>query len=113
MGIRVAGTALLVVTLLASIGCGASRPAKFWTVRQAESIKLVRGTPLKRTRCVGLGIRRASAYRRFSCVGVVAPKSVPDRPVRVRYMLNPRSKYKGDRSAYLATSVHFESFGVP
>jgi hypothetical protein len=28
-------------------------------------------------------------------------------------MLNPRSKYKGDRSAYLATSVHFESFGVP
>jgi hypothetical protein len=113
MGTRVAGKVLLVVTLLASLGCGASRPARFWTARQAESIKLVRGTPLRRTTCTGLGERRASAYRRFSCVGVVVPKAVPDLPVRVRYVLNPRGKYKGHRSAYLATSVRFDSFGVP
>jgi hypothetical protein len=113
MGTRVAGIVLLVVTLLASLGCGASRPAKFWTVKQAESIKLVRGTPLERTACTGLGERRASAYRRFSCVGVVVPKTFPDLPVRVRYVLNPRGQYKNHRSAYLATSVHFDSFGVP
>jgi hypothetical protein len=113
MGTRVAAIVSLVVTVLASLGCGTSRPARFWTVRQAESIRLVRGTPLKRTTCTGLGIERASAYRRFSCVGVVVPKTVPDVPVRVRYVLNPRGKYEGPRSAYLATSVYFDSFGVP
>jgi hypothetical protein len=113
MGARAAGFVLLVVTLLASPGCGASRPARFWTVKQAESIELVRGTPLKMTTCTGLGERRASAYRRFSCVGVVVPKTFPDLPVRVRYVLNPRGKYRGHGSAYLATSVHFDSFGVP
>ncbi len=113
MGTRVAGIMSLVVMLLASLGCGASRPARFWTVRQAESIKLVRGTPLERTTCTGIGMRRGSTYRRFSCVGVVVPKGIPDRPVRVRYVLNPRGEYKGHRSAYLATSVHFDAFGVP
>ena len=108
-----AGLVSLVVTLLASLGCGASPPPRFWTVRQAESIKLVRGTPLKSTRCTGLGMPRASAYRRFSCVGVVVPKTIPDRTVRVRYVLNPRGKYKGHPSAYVATSVHFNAFGVP
>jgi hypothetical protein len=103
----------------AIVACGASRPAesdhtRFWTVSQAESIKLVRGTPLKTTACKGLGQRHASVYRRFSCVGVHWPKDLAyPLPVRVRYVLNPRGKYRGKLSPYLATSVYFDSFGVP
>jgi hypothetical protein len=113
MGTHVAGIVLLVVTLLANLGCGTSPPPTFWTGSQAESIKLVRGTALETTTCTGLGPQRASTYRRFSCVGVVLPQSVPYLAVRVRYILNTRGKYEGRRSAYLATSVYFDSFGVP
>jgi hypothetical protein len=113
----VLGVVLVVVTLLATLACGGSHPAvpaRFWTGSQAESIKLVRGTPLKTTKCIGLGEQRASAYRRFRCVGVHWPKHLAYAlPVRVRYVLNPRGKYRGKRSAYLATSVYFDSFGVP
>jgi hypothetical protein len=113
MSMRVAGIVLLAVAVLVDLGCESSRPARFWTVSQAQSIKLVRGTALDRTTCRGLGKQRVSAYRRFACVGVVVPKSVPYLPVRVRYVLNPRGRYKDQRSAYLATNVHFDSFGVP
>ncbi len=113
MGTHMACVVSLVIMLLANLGCGASRPDTFWTVGQAESIKLVRGTALETTTCTGLGEQRADAYRRFSCVGVVLPQSDPVLAVRVRYVLNPRGKYRGRRSAYLATRVHFDSFGVP
>lgn len=87
---------------------------RFWTVSQAESIRLIRGTPLKITKCAGLGEQRASAYERFSCVGVHWPKGLAyPLPVRVRYVLNPRGEYRGRESSYLATSVYFDSFGVP
>jgi hypothetical protein len=113
MSTRACAVVVLVVTLLVNLGCGASRPATFWTVTQAESIKRVRGTALNRTACTGLGDRRVSAYQSFSCAGVVVPRSAPQLPVRVRYVLNPRGKYMGQTSAYLATNVHFDSFGVP
>jgi hypothetical protein len=51
MGTRKAGIILLAVTLLGNLGCGASRPAAFWTVSQVESIKRVRGTALETTTC--------------------------------------------------------------
>jgi hypothetical protein len=113
---RVAGAALLVGAVLACLACGDSEPvpARFWTESQAESIRLVRGTPLKTTNCTGLGEERVSAYRRFRCVGVHWPKGLGyPLPVRVRYVLNTRGKYRGQRSPYLATSVYFDSFGVP
>jgi hypothetical protein len=115
----VVSSTLLAVTFLVALGCGTSRPAepnpaRFWTVTQAESIKLVRGTPLKTTGCKGLGEHRASAYPRFSCVGVHWPKGLAyPLPVRVRYVLNPRGRYRGNQSPYLATRVYFDSFGVP
>ncbi len=113
MGTHRACVVFLVVTLLAILGCGASRPATFWTVGQAESIRLVRGTALETTTCTGLGEQRADAYHRFSCVGVVRPEFDPVLAVRVRYVLNPRGRYSGRRSAYLTKSVRFDSFGVP
>ena len=99
--------------VLTCLACGGSQPVspRFWTVSQAESIRLIRGTPLKTTKCTGLGEQRVSAYERFSCVGVHWPKGLL--PVRVRYVLNPRGKYRGRESSHLATNVYFDSFGVP
>jgi hypothetical protein len=103
----------LTLVVLVMLGCGSSSPGVYWTVEQAESIKRVRGTPLKTTTCNGVGKGHASRYRRFSCVGVIVPPSAPNRPVRVRYVLNTRGKYEGDKSSYLATRVYFDAFGVP
>ncbi len=64
--------------------------------------------------CTGLGKRVESAYQRFSCVGVHWPKGLGyPLPVRVRYVLNTRGKYSGERSPHLMTGVHFDAFGVP
>jgi hypothetical protein len=103
---------LLGVLLLPACG-EASAPPTYWSVEEAESIKRVRGTPLAITDCKGLGEARDSAYRRFRCSGRVVAPAVPQLPVRVRYVLNPRGAYRGSRSVYLATSVRFDSFGVP
>ena len=102
--------------LFANLACGESRSLspRFWTVRQAESIRIVRGTPLRTTKCTGRGERRASAYRRFRCVGVHWPKGLAyPLPVRVRYVLEPRGAYRVGRPPYVMTRVRFDSFGVP
>jgi hypothetical protein len=103
----------LTLVVLVMLGCGSASPGVYWTVEQAESIKRVRGTALETTTCKGVGKAHASRYRRFSCVGVIVPPSAPNRPVRVRYVLNTRGKYEGDQSSYLATRVYFDAFGVP
>jgi hypothetical protein len=113
---RPAGAVLVAGTVLTGFACGGSGalPPRFWTERQAESIRVVRGTPLRTTTCSGRGERRGSAYRRFFCVGVHWPKGLAyPLPVRIRYVLNPRGTYRGNRSPYLMTNVRFDSFGVP
>jgi hypothetical protein len=109
-----AGTTILAL-MFAAAGCdeGEPSPATLWTVKQAESIRMVRGTPVHGTECSGLRVGRDGHHRRFSCVGVTWPRSTPQLKVRVRYILNPAGPYRGMRSAYLATNVHFDSFGVP
>jgi hypothetical protein len=104
---------VLLVTLLLTSACTDSRPAEFWTVEQAESIRSIRGTMLQTATCTGIGESRASGYRRFSCSGSTTPEALPDLPVRVTYILNSRGEYRGRHSAYLATDVHFDAFGVP
>ena len=109
---RAACGALMV--LLAAAGCRDDPPPPtFWTESQAESIKLVRGTVLQEVSCSGMGEEQNAGHRRFTCVGRAVPASVPELKVRVRYVLNPRGPYRGGRSAYLATRVRFDSFGVP
>jgi hypothetical protein len=82
---------LVVGALATSAGCGGSdRPARFWTVEEAEAIRAIRGTPLRTTDCRGVGKSRDSADRRFSCVGTIVLQSLPQLPVLVRYVLNPR-----------------------
>jgi hypothetical protein len=113
-GLRSADLALCLIGALSLSACGGSTaPPTFWTVEQAESIKVIRGTPLAITKCGGLGESRESAFRRFRCTGRIVAEAVPQLPVRVRYVLNPRGAYEGGGSAYLATSVRFDSFGVP
>jgi hypothetical protein len=115
MRTRAATGSALIAFVLAAAGCdhGDPVPGTFWTVQQAESIRTVRGTPLARTECSGLREGREERYGRFSCVGVTWPPSTPQLKVRVRYVLDPAGPYRGTRSAYLATNVHFDSFGVP
>jgi hypothetical protein len=103
----------LVLVVLLAAACTESRPAGFWTVEEAESIRSVRGAKLESTQCKGVGRERASGYRRFSCVGTTLPTALPEVPVRVRYVLNARGEYRGADSAYLATDVYYDSFGVP
>jgi hypothetical protein len=103
----------LVVLVLLTAACAESRPADFWTVEEAESIRSVRGAKLESAECRGLGEERGSGYRRFSCVGTTLPTALPELPVRVRYVLNARGEYRGADSAYLATGVYYDSFGVP
>jgi hypothetical protein len=109
----VALCSVIVLTLVPASACGDSRPSDFWTVEQAEAIRSVRGATLETTTCTGIGESRASGYRRFSCTGTTTAASLPELPVRVRYVLNARGEYRGGRSAYLATNVRFDSFGVP
>jgi hypothetical protein len=114
---KAGGVLLLLGALVVNAACGAAQtvvPARFWTVGQAEEIKVVRGTPLKTTTCTGRGEERDSAYGRFFCVGVHWPEHLGyPLPVRVRYVLNPRGPFRGSSSPYLATMVRFDSFGVP
>jgi hypothetical protein len=102
-----------VVVGIAASACTDSRPADFWTVEEAETIRTIRGTTLQATECKGIGQSRSSGYRRFSCIGETTPKALPELPVRVTYVLNTRGEYREERSAYLATDVHFDAFGVP
>jgi hypothetical protein len=104
-----------VVIGLVCAACGTSgHPSRYWTKSQAESIRSVRGTPLKTTTCTGRGEERESGYRRFFCVGVHWPKGLGySLPVRIRYVLAPLGQYRGTQPPYKLTWVRFDSFGVP
>jgi hypothetical protein len=109
---------LLLGAVLAASGGAHVRAGNFWSERQAESIRLVRGTPVRRTRCEGRGIRRAVGsqplYRHFACRGSTGPRYVaPIDTVLVTYTLHPLGRYVGRRSGYATTNVRFIGHGVP
>jgi hypothetical protein len=76
-------------------GCGGSHR---WTERRAESIREVRGYPLRHVDCRVL-------KRAFACSGVTGEP--PIRVVLVTYILHPRDP------GYYLTNVRFLAFGVP
>ena len=109
--VRQARLVFPVVLGILCAACGTSgHPAGFWTKPQAESIRSVRGYPLRTVTCTGRGDERESGYRRFFCLGVFWPKGlVYSLPIRVRYVLVPLGQYP----SYELTWVRFDSFGVP
>jgi hypothetical protein len=97
--------AVVASALTALAACGGEEPA--WSVRQAESITLVRGTPVRQPECRGVGVGRNGRYGRFTCTaGARRPGEVTD-TVAVLYELVPRGNYDGPRSDHDLENVRF------
>ena len=108
----------LVFPIVIGILCGACGTSRhhsgYWTTSQAESIRSIRGYPLKTITCTGRGKERESGYRRFFCAGVLWPEGLGySLPIRVRYVLVPLGRYRGSEPPHTFTWVRFNSFGVP
>lgn len=100
----------------ASLENGAGHPGSrnLWTPKQAESIAAVRGTPIRRQDCTGIGRPRGRLFRHFACAAATGSRYVaPIDSVQVTYTLHALGKYVGLRSGYTTTNVHFIGLGVP
>jgi hypothetical protein len=85
---------VLAIALLCP-GCGRSDE---WSVEHAQSVRVVRGYPLRDVECRPL-------ERAFFCNGVTGKN--PVRAVWVTYIVHPRG------SGYYLSDVRFYAFGVP
>jgi hypothetical protein len=109
----------LVLGFVAGLAGAHPRPGNWWTETQAESIGLIRGTPVRVRRCEGLGDPRGQAgrshrFRHLRCLAATGLGSVaPIDRVAVTYVLHPLGKYTGRRSPHTETNVRFAGFGVP
>jgi hypothetical protein len=101
-------TASLVLACCAASGCtdGNGASDRLWTVRQAESITLIRGTPVRVRHCRGLA-GRDDRYESFECLA--SGRTGFDRfdTVGVFYVLQPLGEYEGRRSKYRLSNVRF------
>jgi hypothetical protein len=99
------GRALAALALSVLAACGGEGAA--WTVREAESIAAVRGTPINDPKCRGLGLPTNGRYRRFGCTaGARRPGETAD-TVAILYELVPRGEYAGPRSDHDLENVRF------
>jgi hypothetical protein len=94
---------------------GAKRTS--WTLRQAESIAVVRGQPVHVRQCRGLGsaaerlgVRR---YARFACTAGTGLEWETFDSVAVTYVLVPLGPWRGHCSAHAVRDVHFVGAGIP
>lgn len=105
---------VLAAALVAPRAAAHDRPGNFWTVKQAESITSIRGTPVRVRECKGLGkARERVLYRHFSCVAGTRLRYQPIDTVAVTYVLHPLGGYSGRRSRHVTTNVKFVGHGVP
>jgi hypothetical protein len=101
--VRVRSSALALATMLAACGDDQAR----WTAAQAESIAVVRGTPVNDPRCRGVGQAMGERYDRFRCTaGARRPSETID-TVAVLYELVPEEEYAGPASAHRLENVSF------
>ena len=97
---------LVAAALIALAACADEQPVR-WTTTQAESISVVRGTPINRPTCEGVGQRVDGRYERFRCTaGARRPGETLD-TVAVRYELEPTEEYSGASSAHRLENVSF------
>jgi len=107
-------TALVSWLALTALGCdGGNEPRSIaWTEQQAESVRVIRGQPVRVRDC--RGIRRASnGFRSFECVAGtrIAGQSIDT--VAVTYVLRPLAPYEEAAPRYALSDVHFGGLGVP
>jgi hypothetical protein len=97
---------LLAAGLAALAACGGEEPIR-WTATQAESISVVRGTPINSPSCTGVGRPLDGRYERFRCTaGARRPGETLD-TVAVNYELEPEEEYSGPGSAHRLENVSF------
>jgi hypothetical protein len=112
--------AVLVLLLTAGGGCtrGDDDSAVVWSTREAESIREVRGLPVRVLECRGLGAPRREGdsvrFARFACLaGARQPWERFD-SVAVRFELRPRRDYDGSPASYELRNVRFTGGpGIP
>jgi hypothetical protein len=110
--------AVLAALVLAALGwgCTSAEPSESqsrWTTQQAESIRVIRGLPVRVRHCRGLGPAREEGsrreYMRFRCLA--GGRATVDRysidTVAVRYVLHPLAPYAGPGSSHRLTDVRF------
>jgi hypothetical protein len=76
-------------------------------VREAESIRVIRGTPVNVRSCRGVGENESGRFRRFDCVAGARLETDPVDTVAVLYELRPIGPFEGTRSRYTLTNVRF------
>jgi hypothetical protein len=108
----VGALAVLAGVLSVESGSAHLRPNNRWTVEQAESVRMIRGTRLYETKCRGLERRRA-VHRHFACSGQTARDDKSIHTALVTYVLHPLGRYFRRYPAYFATKVRFAAFSVP
>jgi hypothetical protein len=78
-----------------------------WTIAEAESIRVIRGTAVTVRGCRGIGPPGATRFRRFDCMaGARSPGDSAD-TVAVLYELRPLGPYDGSRPRYALARVRF------
>jgi hypothetical protein len=78
-----------------------------WTVRQAESIRFIRGTPVSVRGCRGVGPAASGRFERFSCVAGARATSDSRDTVAVLYELRVLGPYDRGRPPYALVNVRF------
>jgi hypothetical protein len=97
---------LLALGLTVVAACGGEGATR-WTVEQAESIAVVRGTPVNDQRCQGIGAEVNERFERFRCTaGARRPTESVD-TVAVLYELVPEEDYNGPASRHRLEKVSF------
>ncbi len=83
--------------------CGGGEPA--WSVAEAESIRVVRGTPVRDVQC--RGTREEARHRRFACVAAARRPGEAFDTVAIHYELVPKEPYDGPTSEHELENVEF------
>jgi hypothetical protein len=78
-----------------------------WTVAQAESIRVIRGTAVTVRGCRGIGPPDATRFRRFDCVAGARLPADPADTVAVLYELRPLAPYDAASPRYTLAKVRF------
>ena len=98
---------------LTALGCGGDNKGTVaWTESQAESVRVIRGQPVRVRSCTGMR-RTPNGFRSFACVAGtrIAGQSIDT--VAVTYVLRPLAPYEKAAPHYALSDVHFGGLGVP